>query len=118
MSESGGLELGLQVTVAGATARRTLLEVTLELTNTGAAALAPGVFASELLVDGRPDPSWRLALNGPIEPELVELPPGRTATLTREVGVAALAPGAHHVAVRLGEQLSPTVELEVEQATE
>lgn len=117
MNGPAGLDLGLHV-VARPSTGRTLLEVTLRLTNTGDTPLAPGVFASELLVDGRPDPSWRLALNGPVEPELVELPPGRTAELIREVGVPALTTGTHRIAVRLGEQCTPTVEVEVSGATE
>lgn len=111
------LDLGLEV-VARRSAGRTLLDVTLRLTNAGRVPVAPGVFASELLVDEASDPSWRLALNGPIEPELVELPPGRTAVLRREVGVGPLAPGTHRVQVRLGEQSTPVVEVEVVGAAE
>jgi len=107
-----GLELGLRVVAVGA-ADGALLRVTLSLTNTGHEPVAPGVFASELLIDGRPDPSWRLAMNGAMEPELVELPPGRTAELTRELRVGALTAGSHQVVVRLGEQCTAPVEVEV-----
>jgi len=61
VNKSRGLELDLHVEIARGAGRRTLLEVTLRLTNTG---------------------------------------------------------GTHRIAVRLGEQVSPTVEFEVQQATE
>jgi len=54
------------------------------MTNTGDRPLMPGIYESELLVDGQPDPSWRLALNGALEPELLEIPAGETADLNRE----------------------------------
>lgn len=122
MNDPAAFDLELQVAARHpdrrSSAQFTLLEVTLRLANPGDDAVAPGIFASELLVDGRPDPSWRLALNGPVEPELVELPPGGTAELTREVGVRALNPGRHRIQVRLGEQYSAVVEIEVAGATE
>ena len=108
MTASPTLELGLQAE-AVAKPGGAHLRITLSLTNTGQEPLAPGIFASELLVDGQPDPGWRLALNGTMGPELVELPPGRTAELTRELRGAALTPGSHRVAVRLGGQTTPSV---------
>jgi hypothetical protein len=111
VTASPGLELSLQAeALTGSGGAR--LRITLSLTNTGDEAVAPGIFASELLIDGRPDPSWRLALNGTVKPELVSLPPGQTAELTRELAVAALTPGVHEVAVRSGGQATPKVTVE------
>jgi len=106
-----GLELGLEAT-AGQTPG--LLSVSLHMTNTGDRPLMPGIYESELLVDGQPDPSWRLALNGALETELLEIPAGETADLDRELQVVALTPGLHEVAVRIGEQSTPGVRVEVE----
>lgn len=112
MSGSSNLNLELEAVLTGKAGGRTL-RVTLRLTNTGDTPLMPGIFGSELLVDGQPDPSWRLALNGAMEPELVELPPGKSAELCRELRVAALTPGPHEVVVRLGEQSTAAVRVDV-----
>ena len=106
-----GLELRLEAT-AGQTPG--LLSVSLHMTNTGDRPLMPGIYESELLVDGQPDPSRRLALNGALETALLEIPAGETADLNRELQVAALTPGLHEVAVRIGEQSTPGVRVEVE----
>jgi hypothetical protein len=90
-----------------------LLRVALTITNPGPTPISPGVFASELLVNGESDPSWRLAMNGAMEPELVELPPDRSAELVREVRVRGLRPGRNEIAVRIGEQRSEPVVVDV-----
>ncbi|GAA1061013.1 hypothetical protein [Agromyces bracchium] len=107
---SGGpLQLALRVDRApGEDAA--LVRVTLTVTNTGSDPIAPGVFGSELIVNGESDPSWRLAMNGAVEPELVQLPPERSAELVRDLRVSGLRAGPNEFVGRIGDvQSDPAV---------
>ncbi|WP_400999331.1 hypothetical protein [Agromyces sp. GXQ0307] len=109
---TGDLHLALRVDPAP-DSDAGLVRVTLTVSNSGAEPIAPGVFGSELLVNGEPDPSWRLAMNGSVEPELVELPPGRSAELVRDLRVSGLRAGPNEFVVRIGDVQSDAAVLDL-----
>jgi hypothetical protein len=100
----GELDLGLDATLADPAA----LTVTLTLTNRTDQPLNPGLFASQLLIDGTPWINWRLALNGTVDPRLVQLPPHDTATLTRNLDATTLPTGPHQLVLQInGQETAP-----------
>ncbi|MRX45317.1 hypothetical protein [Agromyces kandeliae] len=90
------------------------MRIAVTVTNPGTEPIAPGVFGSELLVNGEPDPSWRLAMNGAVDPSLVRLPGGDSAELVRDLRVAGLVPGPNEFAVRIGDVQSDPVVLDMD----
>src|SRR4051794_36445169 len=79
------------------------MELTAVLRNTGTEPVDTGIRTSDLLVDGTPAFSWRLAIgNGIGDPREDRLPPGDTVEIRRGMNATVLGPpGRHELVLRV-----------------
>lgn len=73
------------------------------VTNVGLRPADPNLYASVLVVDGVPWPSWPLVIgNGTIEESSLALAPGQAAQFERDLAPDAFKPGVHVLVLSTG----------------
>ena len=77
--------------------------------NVGSQAIDPNLYAASLLVEGKPNLAWNLAIqNGPRDEAWRNLEPGETVSASWPLGEAMFPdPGEYEIVLRSGAQESP-----------